>query len=104
MIMEIAYPWTTENNDNYNNIFGTQAQLAGFPFTIEGQSEFLIDFTQKMIKSGVSGIVYWEPAWISSDLKDLWGAGSSWENSTLFDFEGNALPSFKYMTYRYSFD
>lgn len=104
MIMETAYPWTIENKDSYNNIFGNQTQLAGFPFTIEGQREFMIDFTQKMIKAGVSGIVYWEPAWISSELKDLWGTGSSWENSTLFDFEGNVLTSFEYMTYPYSFD
>ena len=102
--METAYPWTTENADEYNNLFGSQPQVGEYSYTKEGQRAFMIDFTQKMIHAGVSGIVYWEPAWITSEMKDLWGTGSSWDNSTLFDFEGNALPSFAYMTFPYSFD
>lgn len=103
MILEVAYPWTTENNDNYNNLFGSQPEVEGFSYTPEGQRSFMIEFIQEMINAGVSGIVYWEPAWISSDMKDLWGTGSSWENSALFDFEGNPLPAFDYMTFPYQF-
>jgi len=58
MILETAYPWTTENNDTYNNLFGSQPQVANFPFTKEGQRSFLIDFTHKMISAGASGIVH----------------------------------------------
>jgi arabinogalactan endo-1,4-beta-galactosidase len=36
-------------------------------------------------------------------MKDLWGTGSSWDNNTLFDFSGNALPAMAYMTYPYKF-
>jgi arabinogalactan endo-1,4-beta-galactosidase len=103
MILETAYPWTTEGSDNYTNRFGSQAQVGSFSYTQDGQKAFLIDLTQKMITAGAIGIVYWEPAWISSQMKDLWGTGSSWENSTLFDFKGNVLPSFAYMTYPYKF-
>jgi len=101
MILETAYPWTTEYADSYNNRFGSQTPLTGYPFTREGQTKFMVDLTQNMIKAGCSGIQYWEPAWITSQLKDQWGTGSSWENCTFFDFSGNALPSIDYMRYPY---
>ena len=103
MILEFAYPWTKENADSYGNLFGNQDPVSGFPYTLEGQKDLLIDFTQQMVTIGLSGIIYWEPAWITSQMKDLWGTGSSWENCTFFDFDGNALPAFDYMTYRYQF-
>ena len=59
--------------------------------------------TQQMISVGLDGIIYWEPAWISSQMKDLWGTVSTWDNCTFFDFEGNTLPSIDYMTYPYLF-
>ena len=47
--------------------------------------------------------MYWEPAWITSSMKDRWGKGSSWENNTFFDFSGNLLPSITFMQYNYKF-
>ena len=37
------------------------------------------------------GVVYWEPAWVSSRCKhsDSDSAGSSWENATFFTFDRN---------------
>lgn len=101
MILETAYPWTTDGDDNYNNIFGGQAPVAGYPFTREGQSDMMKFLTQAMINGGGSGLVYWEPAWISSEMKDLWGSGSAWENCTFFDFDGNAHEGMDYMTAEY---
>ncbi|AFL84181.1 arabinogalactan endo-1,4-beta-galactosidase [Belliella baltica DSM 15883] len=89
MMLETAYPWTLEGNDDYTNIFGGQAPLPGFPYTIEGQREIMVSMSESMINAGGLGIIYWEPGWISSDMKDLWGTGSSWENCAFFDFEGN---------------
>jgi arabinogalactan endo-1,4-beta-galactosidase len=103
MILETAYPWTKENADSYGNLFGSQNPVSGFPFTKEGQKAFLTDITQQMISVGLSAIFYWEPAWITSQMKDPWGTGSSWDNCTFFDFEGNTLPSIDYMTYPYLF-
>ncbi len=103
MILETAYPWTKENADNYANQFSNQPPVSGFPFTIDGQKNFLLDLTQQMINVGLSGIIYWEPDWITSQMKDPWGTGSSWENCTFFDFEGNTLSSIDYMTYPYVF-
>lgn len=102
MILETAYPFTTEAYDSYNNQFGAQTPLTGYPFTKEGQAKFLVDLTQNMLNAGGSGVMYWEPAWISSQMKDSWGPGSSWENCTFFDFSGNTLPSIEYMRYSYN--
>jgi arabinogalactan endo-1,4-beta-galactosidase len=103
MILETAYPWTTANADGYANVFGSQAPLVGFPFTTAGQRDFLADLTQKTITAGGSGVMYWEPAWITSNLKDTWGTGSSWDNATLFDAGGNTLPAMDFMTRAYTF-
>ncbi|NLI25414.1 MAG: arabinogalactan endo-1,4-beta-galactosidase [Bacteroidales bacterium] len=101
MIFETAYPWTTEYADNYANAFGNQSPLPGFPFTATGQYNFMVSLCQKVINGGGSGVIYWEPAWITSRMKDLWGTGSIWENATMFDFEGNTLPSINYLNASY---
>lgn len=101
MIMETAYPWSSAGSDSYNNLFGSQTPLEGFPFTPEGQLKFLKMLTQEVINAGGTGIFYWEPAWITSSLKDSWGTGSSWENATFFDFSGNRLPAAGYMNHPY---
>ncbi|MDR9415580.1 MAG: glycosyl hydrolase 53 family protein [Gracilimonas sp.] len=101
MILETAYPWTVENADNYGNIFGNESLINGYPATKEGQKQFMIDLVQEVKDGGGNGVFYWEPAWITSNLKDLWGTGSSWENNALFDFEGNAHIGFDYMTHEY---
>jgi arabinogalactan endo-1,4-beta-galactosidase len=97
MILETAYPWTLEGSDSYNNQFGSQQALQGYPFTPEGQYDFMKKLAREVGDGGGLGVIYWEPAWISSPVKDLWGTGSSWENCAYFDFEGNALKVFDYM-------
>lgn len=103
MIVETGYPFTTQNADSYNNIIDIAAQVSGYSITNEGQYNYLKDLTQAIISGGGSGIMYWEPAWITSSLKDLWGTGSSWDNMCLFDFGSNTLPAIDYMTYAYKF-
>ncbi|MBR07536.1 MAG: arabinogalactan endo-1,4-beta-galactosidase [Rickettsiales bacterium] len=102
IILETAYPWTTNGADDYNNLFGGESPISGYPYTLEGQTSFLVELTQKLVDAGASGVVYWEPAWISSQMKDQWGTGSSWENNTFFDFEGNVMTNIDFMTYDYS--
>ncbi len=101
MIVEAAYPWTRLGNDDYNNIFGAQAAVTGFPFSPEGQLAMMQTITQEIVDGGGIGIVYWEPGWISSDIRDLWNTGSSWENCAFFDFQGEPLPVMNYMTHEY---
>lgn len=101
MILETAYPWTTEGDDSYNNLFGGQTPISGFPYTEQGQLDIMKAITQELIDGGAIGIIYWEPAWITSNMRDFWNTGSSWENCTFFDFEGNATQGFDFMTYPY---
>ena len=77
--------------------------MDGYPVTKEGQLKYMIDLTQAMIAGGGVGMIYWEPCWITSNLKDQWNTGSSWENNTFFDFTGKPLPVIKYMKHRYTF-
>ncbi len=103
MIVETGYPFTTASADSYNNLIDATAAVPGYPVTNEGQYNYMKDLTQAIIAGGGSGIMYWEPAWITSPLKDLWGTGSSWENMCLFDFSSNALPALDFMTFPYKF-
>ena len=101
MIVEAAYPWTMDHADSYTNIFGQDALVSGYPATKEGQRDFMIDLAKEIMDGGGAGLMYWEPAWITSDLKTQWGTGSAWENNTLFDFEGNVHTGIDFMKYEY---
>lgn len=102
MIVETSYPWTADYSDSYGNQFGGQTPLSGYPFTKDGQKKYLTDLSQNMINAGGTGVMYWEPDWISSQMKDPWGTGSSMENCTFFDFTGNTIPSIDFMRYSYN--
>ena len=92
IVVETAYPWTLSWDDNTTNIVGNPSQLlAGYPATVQGQKDFLIDLIN-IVKStsgnkGV-GLFYWEPDWISTQT-----FGSPWENLAMFDFSGELLSS-----------
>jgi arabinogalactan endo-1,4-beta-galactosidase len=104
MIVETAYPWTLDYNDDYNNKFGEDALVDGYPASKEGQRDFMIDLTQQVIDGSGGGIIYWEPAWITSNMKTQWGTGSSWENNALFDFDGKVHLGIEYMRHEYEFE
>jgi arabinogalactan endo-1,4-beta-galactosidase len=102
MILETAYPWTGASDDNYNNLFGSQAPVSGYPYSPQGQYDLMVKISQEVKDGGGIGLVYWEPAWISSQMKDLWGTGSSWENNTFFDFDGNTIKGIDFMKYDFN--
>ena len=88
MIVEIAYPWTLDAvEETASNILYQGIRL--YPISIEGQRQFMIDVTQNLISNGALGVVYWEPAWVSTQCTTRWGQGSHWENATFFDFKNN---------------
>ncbi len=103
MIAENAFPWTTQNADNYGNIISGSNPPAGYEVSKEGQLKYMKDLVQAVIDGGGSGIMYWEPAWITSSMFDSFGTGSGWDNCAYFDFGGNALPVFDFMTFKYKF-
>ena len=101
IVVETAYPWTGNNADNYTNIISAADKAAGYDITPQDQFRYMKDLSQAIIRGGGTGIMYWEPAWISSKLNDGWGIGSSWENNAFFDFDGNVLPVIDHLCYPY---
>ena len=103
MVVEAGYPWTGDNADTYNNLFSPTDFVTGYPLTKENQLQYMKDLVQAIMDGGGKGIMYWEPEWITSSMKDRWGTGSSWENLALFDFQGNVLPAMDFMRFPYRF-
>ncbi len=103
MIVETAYPWTSANADGYNNIIPGSVGVENFGVSKEGQLAYMKALVQAIIDGGGTGIMYWEPGWITSPFEDSWGKGSSWENNAFFDFTGEKLPVMEYMTAEYEF-
>ena len=90
MILETAYPFTLTNADSANNILGNDAIVSGYPATQQGQLDYLNQLKIIVENAGGEGIVYWEPAWVSTDCFTQWGQGSHWDNATLFDHNNKA--------------
>lgn len=96
MVVETAYPWTKEEGDAQPNIY-TQTGPASWPMTPEGQTAFLSTLMQtvkQVPQQKGLGVIYWEPDFIPV-VGAGWkkGAGDEWDNVTLFDFRGHALPA-----------
>jgi arabinogalactan endo-1,4-beta-galactosidase len=84
MIVEAGYPWTASNLDAANNILYSSAP--GYtPLSHEQQLAWLTDMSAAAIDNGASGIIYWEPAWVSTPCYTPWAKGSHYENATFFD-------------------
>ncbi|MEM1356824.1 MAG: glycosyl hydrolase 53 family protein, partial [Bacteroidota bacterium] len=75
MIFETGYIWTTEANDEANNIISS-VQEGYAPASPEHQRRWLIDLSQEVYNQGGLGVLYWEPAWVSSSCFTPWGRGS----------------------------
>ena len=110
-IVETAYAWTTEDGDGEGNVFiSGDENIAGYPATVEGQFDFINDLESIILNvpngKGL-GFFYWEPEWVpveggtySTDAgvaykNDTVKPSNTWDNMTLFDFNGNALSSIK---------
>jgi len=103
VVVETAYPFTLAGADASPNLLGGDSLIAGYPATPEGQRRYLVDLTQLVKDNDGSGVVYWEPDWISAGCRTRWGAGSNWENAALFDFRrrNEVLPGIGFMQHSY---
>ena len=103
IVVETAYPFTNDNADKAPNLLGPDTLIPAYPATPEGQLAYLTDLTRLTVANGGSGVVYWEPAWVSTECSTRWGQGSNWDNATFFDFRrGNeALPAFRFFRQDY---
>lgn len=84
MVLETGYPWTTQNFDAYPNLI-TIPDPQYIPLFPEKQLEYMVDYTRAVMKNGGSGVIFWEPAWVSTPCKTPWGQGSSHDHLVLFD-------------------
>ena len=98
MIVETAYPHTLVNADNANNILGSDAGISEFGISTSGQLAYLNELKQAVSDGGAEGIIYWEPAWVSTNCNTQWAQGSHWDNATFFDASNNneALEAFDF--------
>ncbi|MFN7117330.1 MAG: arabinogalactan endo-beta-1,4-galactanase [Saprospiraceae bacterium] len=104
MVVETGYIWTTAANDAANNIINALHPDYAPP-SPENQRKWCVDLTQEVINSGGKGVIYWEPAWVSSTCRTPWGQGSHQENAAFFDFNNNVLPNggMSWMQHRFNF-
>ncbi|MCL6454581.1 MAG: glycosyl hydrolase 53 family protein [Alicyclobacillus sp.] len=98
VVAETSEGWTVAQGDETINTFNQQtAYTAGYTPTPEGQAAEIRDVINNVANvpndMGL-GVFYWGADWLPGD-ETGWesGAGSSWENQALFDFNGRALPS-----------
>lgn len=84
MVVETGYLWTTQNFDPLGNIINTP-DPEYLPVIPEKQLEYMIDYTRAVMKGGGIGVVFWEPAWVSTHCKTPWGTGSSHDHVVFFD-------------------
>jgi arabinogalactan endo-1,4-beta-galactosidase len=102
MIVEVSYPYGMVDVDSPSNILGEDSIIPMYPATPEGQLDFMKKLVQVTIDGGGEGVVYWEPAWISTNCKTRWGKGSHWENATFFDAanRNEALKAFDFYSFK----
>jgi arabinogalactan endo-1,4-beta-galactosidase len=102
LIMETGYNWATNTCDGYPGQLSNNGPEF-FPSTPPGQKDFLLTCFNdlKLITNGhCLGDLYWDPVFICVP-------GQGWENgqpnvvgnTTLFDFNGNTLPSLDALQY-----
>ncbi len=98
MVVETGYPYSTSEYDKANNMLDKDAAIKNYPISPEGQLSFMVDLVKTCKNAGAEGVIYWEPAWISTACKTQWGTGSHWENAAFFDASNRneALPVFKF--------
>jgi arabinogalactan endo-1,4-beta-galactosidase len=84
MVVETGYLWDTENIDGLGNII-TGSSPDYQPVTASNQQKFLVDLTKAVQNAGGTGVIFWEPAWVSTSCTTPWGTGSSQEHVAFFD-------------------
>jgi arabinogalactan endo-1,4-beta-galactosidase len=98
IIVETAYPFTFEGNDDEMNIIHPKCNLPlDYPVTPAGQAGNLAAVMNGARAAGAVGVFYWEPTW-TTVMGNGWDpfnpdSGNQWENQALFDFNGKALPA-----------
>ena len=99
LMVEVAYPFTFDWNDNSNNFIGSSDQILDeFEATPSGQKayfEWLVSTIKNIPNNKGIGFCYWAPDWVAFSGNEVTSTtGSAWENQCMFDFDYRALPVF----------
>ncbi len=120
IVAEVSMGYTMEDYGAYEKLdsekrkgYATRQALVErieYPMSVQGQMDFMEDFLQRISHiygDKGRGFFYWEPAWIpvpgsgwATDasleyMNDPGPCGNEWANQALFDYQGNALPTWK---------
>lgn len=99
MVIETSYAYTTDDTDYYGNtISDGGAVTKTYPYTIQGQTNSLVDIIDTVankLTDGI-GVCYWEGTWITvggnsyEENKLLWEKyGSGWAASYAIGYDSN---------------
>lgn len=99
IVVETAYPFTSENDDATDNIIKFQT-IDGYPATSEGQARMLAAIMTiiRAVPDGRGlGYFWWDATWTAVPGNG-WDpaheiSGNNWENQALFDFDDKPLPA-----------
>lgn len=120
IIAEVSMGHTMEDYAEYEKLAPRQrkgmatrpalVEKIEYPMTLEGQKEFMKELFRRIasVPEGKGrGYFYWEPAWIPVPgsgwatecslkyIEDKGPCGNEWANQALFDYKGNALPTWE---------
>lgn len=101
-VVETGYPFTTADDDGWENLILSPEPYPGYPATPEGQAAFLrkvSDIVRDVPHRLGLGVFAWEATWTGVpgngwDPADP-ASGNAWENQALFDFDDRALPAMR---------
>ena len=87
---------TTGTGNTYYCALYTNAATLGATSTVYVTANETTNTAGSAYNAGGQGLVYWEPAWVSTDCFTLWAQGSHWDNATLFDNNNQATLGMKF--------
>ncbi|HWQ84071.1 MAG TPA: glycosyl hydrolase 53 family protein [Anaerolineales bacterium] len=100
IVVETAYTFTDQDDDDYPNIATTALAVPNYPLSPAGQRAMLRDIMSivRAVPNGRGlGVFYWDAVWTAVPGNGWDGSdpttGNAWENQALFDFEGQVLPA-----------
>ncbi len=100
MVAETAYPYTSDDGDNFANAvsqYSSNVDLR-YPISVKGQAQCLTDVFQAVADVGNKGIgvFYWEPAWLGvyniswEEQNKLWQKfGSGWATDYASEYDSS---------------
>lgn len=99
VVVETAFPYTDESNDDMPNVVTSKDTLGttGLEASVANQQRVMEEII-RLVKEEENGygVFYWEPVWYCvKGVGAEKGSGNEWENQAMFDKNGRALESLR---------